>query len=67
MRHYLSPTNRDNMLNSDRATLVVGIIKGYEIEISKIISWEIRDRMVNMNISLAFPSLLTQLCLDQGV
>lgn len=67
MCHRLSPINRDNVLSPDRVVLVTGIMEGDEIDVAKIIYREISDLSVRTNISLAFPYLLTQLCLDQGV
>lgn len=41
VHHCLSPTNRDNVLNPDRATLVTDIIEGYVIKVANIIAQEI--------------------------
>lgn len=47
--------------------LVVGIIKGYEIDVDKIISKKIHNWEVSTYTTLAFPCLLTQICLNEGV
>lgn len=39
----------------------------YEIDVSKWIAWEIRDRETSADIVLAFPFLLMQIYLDTGV
>lgn len=68
VRHHLSPTNGDNILSPNRATLVPKIMKGYEIDIAKIIAREIHDWVVSTETILTFPCLLMQqLCLDEGV
>lgn len=50
---------KDNKLSLNRATLVCGIIEGYEIDISKILMREIHNLDVSTNTNLAFPYLLT--------
>lgn len=53
MVHYiLSPTKGENIIILDRATLVMGIIEGYEIYIGKIIDREIHDRAVSTDTTL---------------
>lgn len=47
--------------------LVTGIIKRYEIDVDKIISKKIHNWMVSTYTTLAFPCLLTQICLNEGV
>lgn len=54
MHHHLSPTNRDNLMSPGRASLVVGIIEGCEIDIAKIIAWDIRDQSISTNTDLTF-------------
>lgn len=41
VRHRLSPTMTNNVLSPDRATLVTGIMEGYEIDIAKILMRDI--------------------------
>lgn len=67
VHHKLSPIKRDNMLSPDRATLVKGIMDGYEIDITKIIPRYFHDREVSTDTTLAFPYLLTQICPKEGV
>lgn len=58
VHHRLSPTNGDNMLSPERATLVIGIIEGYDIDVAKIIARDIRDWAVSTGTTLAFPCIL---------
>lgn len=44
----------DNILSYDRASLVAGIMEGYEIYISRIIVIEIYDRVLSIDTNLAF-------------
>lgn len=67
MCHLLSPTYGDNVLCLDRATLIPGIMEGYKLDIAKWIATEIHNWMVSPNIVLAFPFLLTWICLDKRV
>lgn len=53
------------MLRLDRATLVVGIMEGYEIDVTKILEMEIHGQAMSMDTILAFPCLLTLICDDE--
>lgn len=57
----------DNVLSPDRASVVVGIMVGYDIDVSKIMDREIRDWVVNTDTTLTFSSLLTQIFQEGGV
>lgn len=56
--YRLSLTIRDNTLSPDRVALVTRIIEGYDINVAKILSREIHDRVLSTNINLALPFLL---------
>lgn len=49
----------DNVLSLDRAILVVGIMDGYGIDVARLISREVRNWVVSIYTTLAFPCLLT--------
>lgn len=67
-RHRLCPTTRDNVLIPVCATLVVGLMVGYKLDVSQFITREIWDRTVGTeNEILAFPYLLTYIFLDARV
>lgn len=65
--HPFSPTAKDNILSPNRVALVAGIVEGYDIDIAKIISWEISDKYVSTDTSSAFLCLLKHMCLDDRV
>lgn len=67
MHHRLSPISKDNVLSLDRDTLVEVIMEVYESVVAKVISREICDGVVSIDTALAFPCLLMQLYLDQGM
>lgn len=52
---------------SKKLALVVGIMDYYEINVSKYISREIKDREMSINMGMSFPSLLTYIFLDKRV
>lgn len=64
VRHRLSPTYGDNVLNLDRATLFVSIIRGYKIDVPKLIVRDIFGPAVSTDTSLTFLYFFMQLCLD---
>lgn len=66
VRHRLSTTKGENMLSHDRAALVAGNMKGYDINIAKIIMRDIYNREVSTVTNLEFLYLLTQICLEEG-
>lgn len=43
VHHRLSTTHGENMLGPDKASLVVGIMVGYEIDVANWIAREIQD------------------------
>lgn len=58
--HKLSLNLSNNIVVSDKSALIAGIILGYEIDVDKWISWDIRDREMSTNMMITFPCLLTQ-------
>ncbi|KAJ1386075.1 hypothetical protein SESBI_41117 [Sesbania bispinosa] len=61
------PVLHDTTLLLDRAKLLFAIIKGMKIDLGSIISKEMENIMSSKTKSLAYPSLITLLCLDVGV
>ncbi|KAJ1416248.1 hypothetical protein SESBI_17423 [Sesbania bispinosa] len=61
------PVLHDTTLLLDRAKLLFAIIKGMKIDLGSIISREMENIMSSKTKSLAYPSLITLLCLDEGV
>lgn len=59
VQYRLGLTMGENILSPGRASLVVGIIKGYEIDIAKNLEREIHNWAMNTDTNLAFPCLLT--------
>ncbi|KAF3654962.1 hypothetical protein FXO38_00067 [Capsicum annuum] len=66
-RYSLCRTNGDNELSPVYATLIEGVMSGYEFYITQFISREISDRAVGIDVILAFPCLLTQIFFEVGV
>lgn len=58
--HSLGPIFGDNILSPDQATLAVGLMKGFGIDITNIISQENQDRSM-------FPCLVTKIFLKGWV
>lgn len=50
-----------------KAALVADIMVGYEINIAKWIAREIKYWVMSTNKVMAFPCLMTHICLDAGV
>lgn len=48
--HKLCPTYGDNILSPDRATLIAGIIEGYELDVAKWRAKELRDRVMSTDV-----------------
>lgn len=67
VRHRLGPTIGDNTFSPNKATLIVGILEENDIDIAKIITCEIQDRVMSTGTSLAFLCLMTKICLDNRV
>lgn len=67
VQYRLSQTTGDNVISPNKAALVIGIMKGYEIDIAKILKRETYDRAVSTNTNLVFLCLLTRICLDELV
>ncbi|KAJ1409434.1 hypothetical protein SESBI_22722 [Sesbania bispinosa] len=61
------PVLHDTTLLLDRAKLLYGKMKGMVINVGSLISKEMETIMSTKGKSLAFPSLITLLCLDAGV
>lgn len=52
--HILSSTYGDTVMSTDRATLIMGIMKGYKFDIAKRIAMEIYNQVVGPNTVLVF-------------
>lgn len=59
LHHMLSPTYGENLLSSNRPTLIISIIEGYEFDVAKWIEIEIHNWMVSPDTVLIFSCLLT--------
>lgn len=63
----LSPTE-DNMLSPVSANFIVGFMTSYEFDIKEFLARYIRDQDIGgEKLLLAYPCLITQLCLAIGV
>lgn len=67
LQYRLSATKGGNILSPDRASLVVGIMEGYEIDEAKLIVRKIHDQVLSIYTTLAFQCLLIMICLEEGV
>ncbi|KAJ1413502.1 hypothetical protein SESBI_19578 [Sesbania bispinosa] len=61
------PVLHDTTLLLDRVKVLFAIMKGMKIDVGSIISEEMATIMSSKTKSLAYPSLITLLCLDAGV
>lgn len=57
----------NNVVGSDKAVLIAGIMLGYEIDVANWITQEIGDMATSTNTVLAFPCQLTQIFLEMRV
>lgn len=55
MHHRLSPIYGDNVLITNLATLIAGIMESYQPDVAKWIEREIHNLTVSIDIALAFP------------
>lgn len=65
-RNRLCPTTGDSVL-SPVHTLIAKITIGYDFNVEKFISREIHNWAAGTNVVLAFPFILTQICLEDCV
>ncbi|KAJ1424324.1 hypothetical protein SESBI_11770 [Sesbania bispinosa] len=64
---FVLPVLHDTTLLLDRGKLLFAIIKGMKIDLGSIISKEMENIMSSKTKSLAYPSLITLLCLDAQI
>ena len=59
---WLMPTDGDNILEGDRAILVISFVTNLRLNFGEIIIEEIKIRISRYNIAYPFPYLITRLC-----
>ena len=67
LKSGLTPSTHDHTVNKDRAILLLAIVVGRKINVGDVISEQIGVCAGRQSGGLWFPSLITSLCLAQGV
>ncbi|GMN47583.1 hypothetical protein TIFTF001_016765 [Ficus carica] len=67
LKSRLMPSTHDHTVNKDRAILLFVIVTGRKINVGNVISEQIGVGTGRQSGGLCFPSLITSLCLAQGV